>query len=270
MSENTALPTHSFGICAYQKSPYLEAAILSLISQSVKSRIFISTSTPSDFIDSLASKYSLPVFVNKGKHSCPSDWNFAMDHADTDYFTLCHQDDIYESDYTRRMLAAIRAHSPALIAFSDYYEIRENESKAYNNKNLRIKKLMNVPFRIFPNSRFIRRRVLSLGCSICCPSVMFDMRSCGDARFDTEMSNSMDWELWCRLSARKGSFVYVGAPLMGHRIHMESTTSKTIAEGTRFKEDMSILRRFWPEPLAKAIMKSYMHGMDGNRLKCTK
>lgn len=57
---------HTFVICAYKESEFLEECILSLKNQSISSEIFIATSTPNKYIEALAEKYNLKVFVNDG------------------------------------------------------------------------------------------------------------------------------------------------------------------------------------------------------------
>ena len=54
---------HVFAVCAYKDSPYLEQCIRSLKAQTVPSHIIICTSTPSSYIDRLAWKYGLQVYV---------------------------------------------------------------------------------------------------------------------------------------------------------------------------------------------------------------
>ena len=58
---------HTFVVCAYKESPYLAECIESLLQQTKKSRILISTSTPNDSIQEIAKRYELPVVVNTGK-----------------------------------------------------------------------------------------------------------------------------------------------------------------------------------------------------------
>lgn len=58
---------HTFAVCAYKESPYLEDCIQSLRAQTVKSNILIATSTPNDYIRSIAEKYDIPLIVNPGK-----------------------------------------------------------------------------------------------------------------------------------------------------------------------------------------------------------
>ena len=41
---------HTFAICAYKESPYLEECIKSLKNQTIKSNILIATSTPKELL----------------------------------------------------------------------------------------------------------------------------------------------------------------------------------------------------------------------------
>ena len=50
------LNNHTFAICAYKESQYLEECIQSLKKQTVKSNIIMCTSTPNDYIKDLAKK----------------------------------------------------------------------------------------------------------------------------------------------------------------------------------------------------------------------
>ncbi len=65
---------HTFAILAYKESPYLEECIQSVLGQSVKSAVYISTSTPSPYISGLAEKYGLPLYINEKE---PGIWQFA-------------------------------------------------------------------------------------------------------------------------------------------------------------------------------------------------
>ncbi len=54
---------------------------------------------------------------------------------------------------------------------------------------------------------------------------------------------------------------------MGHRIHEESTTTEIIKEHTRTKEDLEMLKKFWPESIAKFINKFYVKAEINNNVK---
>ena len=66
-------PRHAFAVCAYQESPYLEECLRSLLSQSEESEILICTSTPNDFLRSIAEKYELPLYIREGQSSLTGD-----------------------------------------------------------------------------------------------------------------------------------------------------------------------------------------------------
>jgi CRISPR/Cas system-associated endonuclease/helicase Cas3 len=95
--------THTFAICAYQDSPYLEACIRSLKHQSVGTKIILCTSTPSPYIRQLTERYGLPYYVREGKSDIQADWNFACEKADSRLVTIAHQDDIYHKNYVKYM-----------------------------------------------------------------------------------------------------------------------------------------------------------------------
>lgn len=256
---------HTFVVCAYKESEFLADCIDSLLAQTVKSRIFISTSTPNDHIYAIAKQYSLEVFVNTGEKGITQDWNYGVSNVDTAYYTIAHQDDIYEPQYTEKLLAAVEKRKDTIIAFTKYYEIRNGE-KVYSNKLLKIKNLMNFPFRFFKRSRFVRNRILSLGSSICCPSVTYCMDKCREYRFDNDFRTCCDWDYFSRVSAQKGSFVYINKALMGHRIHSESGTTATIENGIRAKEELIMFRRYWPEWMAKKLASKYKSAMNSNKV----
>ena len=54
---------HTLVLCAYKESEFLEECLMSLLNQTVKADIVISTSTPNDYINGIASKYNIKVFL---------------------------------------------------------------------------------------------------------------------------------------------------------------------------------------------------------------
>ena len=257
---------HSFVVCAYGESRYLEECVKSLLSQTVRSRIVIATSTPGEWISSLAEKYDICLTKNTVKKGIGSDWNFAFDSTATALVTIAHQDDVYDMKYTEEMLTYLNASRDPILFFSDYKEIR-NKHIAEAPKILKIKRGMLFPLRVkaFRNSRFVRRRILSLGSPICCPSVTYVREKVGSSPFSTSLKCDLDWDQWERLSRKKGAFVYCPKQLVLHRIHRESETSKLIGDNTRTKEDIEILDRFWPKPIALLVERFYKKSQDSNR-----
>lgn len=258
---------HTFALCAYKESEYLEECILSLKNQSVKSNIIIATSTPNAHITSLAEKYNLEVYVNTGEKGIGGDWNFAYGKVQTPLVTIAHQDDIYEAEYTANCLECINKSKDAIIYFCGYGELR-GKNKEYNNSNLKIKRIMLscLKIRLLQKSKFVRRRILSLGNPICCPAVTYVREKVGDAPFTNDYLSNIDWQQWEMLSKKQGSFVYSPKPLMCHRIHEQSTTSELIGESKRSAEDFDMFCKFWPQFIAKAIVKVYAKSEKSNEV----
>ena len=256
---------HTFVVCAYRESPFLEECIKSLLEQTVRSTVVISTSTPNASIDAVAARYGIPVFVNRGKAGITGDWNFGVSLVQTPYFTIAHQDDVYEPTYAETVLNRAERYRDPILVFSDYFEIRNGE-RVYKNKLLKVKKLLNLGFRPFKTWRWMRRRVLSFGNSICCPAVTYCTRTYGDFLFDEQYRFACDGDAWERLSRKKGAFVYIPKPLMGHRIHEGSETTKQTADTRRGEEEFLMFRRFWPEAIARRLSHHYADGAKSNQL----
>lgn len=258
---------HTFAICAYQESPYLEACIRSVLGQTVKTNVLIATSTPNAHIRRLAEKYGLPLYINEGEHGITQDWNFAYSRCTTDYITIAHQDDLYHPKYVERLLDTVEKAKRPLIYFTDYAEIRKGK-RVSKSRLLTIKRIMLTPlrFRGLWNSKWIRRRILSLGCPICCPSVTFVRQNVPREVFRNHFRASEDWEAWEYLSQMDGAFVYCSQILTFHRIHEDSETSHTLREHKRAEEDYEMFCKFWPKPVAKLLTGCYAGSEKNNEL----
>lgn len=258
---------HTFVLCAYQESEYLENCIQSLQNQTVASKIIMSTSTPNRSIDALCQRYGIPLYLNTGEKGIAQDWNFGYLQAKSALITLAHQDDQYEPNYLEEMLRHLNQASHPLIAFSDYAELRDGK-RVDKNRLLQIKRWMLFPLRkrVLQKSVWVRRRILSLGCPICCPSVTFVADHLPAPVFTPHFKSDVDWQAWERLSREKGSFVYIPKVLMEHRIHRESATTQIIGASLREQEDYEMLCKFWPSWAARIIERFYKQGEKSNQL----
>lgn len=257
---------HTFVICAYKESEYLEECIRSLKDQVVKSNIIMETSTPNEYISKLSEKYEIPLYINPNG-GITQDWNFGLSKIETKYATIAHQDDIYEPEYSKKILEAFESSKKSLIAFSDYGEVRDGV-KVTDTQMLNIKRLMLMPLRVraFKGSKFVRRRILSLGDPISCPAVSFNLERLERPIFKDGFRSCEDWEAWEMISRMEGDFLYVSEPLMYHRIHEESATTAIIQDNARVEENYIMYCKFWPKPIAKLINKFYTKSEDSNSL----
>lgn len=258
---------HTFVICAYKESQYLEECICSLKNQICKSNLLMVTSTPCTYISNLAKKHDIPLLTNEHGGEISKDWNFAIQSARTSVVTIAHQDDLYEPAYLENILNGINRVSRPLIAFTDYGEVRGNE-KVTKNRLLKVKEIMLFPLRFscLYNSKFVRRRILSLGSPICCPSVTYVKENLPLPLFTEGFRSDLDWQAWERFSRLRGGFIYCHHYLMYHRIHEESATTQIIGDNDRTKEDYQMFCKFWPKWIARLLERFYSSSEDSNNL----
>jgi glycosyltransferase involved in cell wall biosynthesis len=256
---------HTFAICAYKESPYLEECIRSVKSQRVPSDIILVTSTPCEYLEKMCDKYKIPYYVNRGESGITQDWNYAYVMCKTPIVTITHQDDVYFEQYTETLLKKAEKARKPLIYFTDYCELREGKM-VRNNRLLNIKRVMLFPLRstVLQRSIFLRRRILSLGSPICCPSVAYFKENLPEMVFQNHFRTNEDWEAWERISKQNGQFLYASEPLMAHRIHKDSETTAAILETGRTEEDIEMYKKFWPKPIAVMLSRWYKRSEESN------
>lgn len=261
------LKDHTFALCAYGESPYLEDCLQSLLNQTVATNCIIATTTPNERILSAAKKYGVPLFINEGEPGIAHDWNCAIAHAKTPLVTIAHQDDIYLPEYAERMLQAVNKAKDPLIFFSDYGELRNGE-EADSSKLLGVKRVLlgQIQKKGSVSKRARKRRLIAVGSAICCPSVTYHVPALPSPVFLNNMKCDLDWEAWERFSQLEGSFVYSDQILMRHRIHEGSETTNLIRDNTRSAEDLAMLQKFWPKPVAALINRAYGSSQKSNEL----
>jgi putative flippase GtrA len=251
---------HTFVICAYKESPYLEECINSLKNQTVESNLIISSSTKNKYIENLAKKYQIKVFFKNGKSDIQDDWNFAVSNCKTELVTIAHQDDIYDKYYLENILSNYTG-KELLLTTDNYYYINK---KSIDNKNLKLKRILKFSLRIpgLSNIRWIRKMTLSLGNTIQCPSVTYNKKLIKGDIFTSELKFGLDWDTFLKIYKMKGKIKYIPLRLMSFRISDESTTKSCMENDLRIKEDNIMFNKFWPKPITKIIMKYYVKCYD--------
>jgi hypothetical protein len=260
---------HTFVIPVYLAAPNLATLIESLrVQAGDPSEILLATSTPSAELEAFAKHHALALHVNPRRIDIAADWNFALSSARTQFVTLAHQDDYFAPPYVALLSGALRRHPDGALAFCDYSEHTPHGARS-TNINLRIKRALRL--RAFGRRECItstrdKVRLLSLGNSICCPSVMFNRLLLADFRFPAGFQTNLDWMAWLELARGRGGFVYVREQLVSKGLHGGSETTATIANRAREREDRAIFDALWPRPIAAALASLYRFGYRANRL----
>ena len=266
--------THAFVICAYKKSPYLESCIRSLRSQTVRSDIYLVTSTPSEYIDRLAAKYRIPVAVRHGASSLKEDWLFGwrlggMSHS---LVTIAHQDDKYHPKYVEKLLEAYRRYPDMTVFCSDYVVLKTKEetlengtvypvsTKMVSGDMVRlVKKVLRLPLclRWLSQRAWVKKLPLLFGNSICCPSCTYNHDRIGNEMFRSDMEFALDWDNLYELAMKPGRFICSEMPLMAYRVHDGATTKACIEDQRRSRDEIAMFRKMWPEWMVRILMRYY-------------
>ncbi len=260
---------HTFVICAYKESSYLEKSIKSCMSQvTVKnnqSNVIVYTSTPNRHIFDICKKYNLELFIGNRK-SIGSDWNQALENVKTPYATIVHQDDIYFENYGSLVLQQLLKYEETNIVFTDYVESNEKGEIKPRNLNLKIK-TFGLSVLSVCKIKWFQRRVYGFGNFICCPAVSYNMvklRKC-DFKFNEDLKMVVDWDAWERIMSYPGKITFLKNRAMAHRIHRESETTANTQDHNRENEELMMFQRYWPRFIAKGIMYFYVNNQKSNK-----
>ena len=244
-------------ICAYETSSYLEECIRSLLNQTVHPHILISTSTPNNFVTSIAKKYNLPLFINSGKADMQDNWNFAYAQAQTPYVTICHQDDYYEPTYIETLLKPIlKDKENKILLLHTRWKVLKGTHKKQNICSV-IHFGLNLFASFFPSNKWIRKRALSFGNSIKTPSVCYNKTKLAGPLFTSSYQYACDWDTFLKLTDLVGNFVYISKPVFLYRISSEALSNVYIHNNQRAKEDFKIFCTCWPKSIATILAKIY-------------
>ncbi len=250
---------HTFVICAYGESPYLESCVRSLKGQTVVSEILCATSTPNAHIGAVMEKYGIPVRVREGKSDIQEDWNFALAQAaDAEYVTLAHQDDLYGRHYVEELFEAYTRYPDMTLFTTDAVHIRHGRLERYSVKRT-VKKLLRLPLRLKPwaDREAVKMGALRFGNPIMCPSCAYRVHYLPDPIFHSEYRYALDWDCLVDLAKWPGRFVCTEKPLLLYRVHNGSETKACIRDNRRETEERRMFARFWPAWMVRAWMKYY-------------
>lgn len=249
---------HTFVICAYGQSPYLEACIRSLKAQTVPTKIICATSTPSPWLEKVLGRYDIPLFVRKGEGGIGNDWNFGFEAARARFVTIAHQDDLYNRHYVEELAKAAEKWPDMTLFMSDGILIKDKKLSWGGTVEL-VKKVLRLPWRLpfLCHLTWIKSMGLSFGNPVMCPSCSYRKAQMPYPLFSPKYDFVLDWECMRRLALRPGRFICVEKPLLYYRIHGGAATKACMEDHRREKEERWMFKDIWPGWLSGMIMKVY-------------
>lgn len=254
--------SHTFVVVAYKESPYLEECIKSLVNQTVKANILVSTSTPNDYIEKIAKKYKLKVIHTNQPSDIQADWNYGYNYAKTDLVTIAHQDDVYDEKYLENILKVANQYKDFRMIQTDYWAFKNGKKTI--DKNMKIKKILKFPLRsrVLARMKFFKVLSLAFGNSVNCPSVTYNKKIIGKNAFTSDLKFGLDWDTFLKFARQKGVYLYIPKPLISYRIHDGATTKEFIVDQRRVTEDRIMFGKIWPTFMVNIIMKFYVNAYD--------
>lgn len=258
---------HTFAVCAYGESPFLETCVRSLLSQTVPSEVILCTSTPNAHIRQIAKKYGLPLFERDGESGIGRDWNFAYSCADSTFVTLAHQDDVYGRHYGEQLRKAVKRWPDLSLYMTASVTVKNREPLKKNGMTENIKCLLRLPlrFRFIADRYMVKRAAVCLGNPVICPSVTYRKESAGERPFAEDKKFILDWLFLWENAAVPGRWVMEERPLMLYRVHDGAATADCIRDSSREREETEMFSRIWPAPLVRFIMHFYRRAYDAYR-----
>lgn len=257
------MESHTYAICAYGDSPYLEACMKSLKRQTLPSPVILCTSTPSPYIEKMAGKYEIPVYVREGKSDIQEDWNFAYHMADSRLVTIAHQDDMYHKSYGMVLQNCWSRYPDTTVMTTDAVIVKHGQLQKPDGVTL-VKKLLRLPLRIPALNHIsrVKKSALMFGNPIMCPSCTYDKARLGEPLFHSPYKFALDWDTMANLAEKAGRFICIEKPLLYYRIHEEATTNACIKDHRREQEERQMFCRFWPVPIVDMLMRFYRKAYD--------
>lgn len=245
-----------FAICAYGESPYIRECIDSLLAQTRKTKIIMCAHRTSLFLEQLSREYGIPLYCRDEEADICADWNYAFSMADAKYVTIAHQDDRYEPEYARFVVDKLEKAKSPILCVTDYRPLKNNSLE--KDINCKLRHFLRTPLKTKFNDRlFVKRGVLALGNSICCPTVTYNKEKLGDNVFTSPLKYNLDWDTFYILAEKKGSFEYVDKPLAEYRLHDGATSKEFINNHKRTIDDIYMFEKFWPKWFTKILMHFY-------------
>ena len=241
---------HTFVILAYNESDDIEECIKSIQKQSRKSIVVMATSTPSDYILDLASRYGIGLMINKSDSNKGNDYNFAISISNTPLVTIAHQDDLYNRNYTKEIIKNYKKNKDASIIFTDNYEI-EKDKMIFKNKRLFRKRFYLYPLSInrLQNNKYFKKKFLKKEKFICTSSITFVKKNIPLDLFPTDYIYDNDWKGLLKLVELPYKFIFIKEKLVGYRI--DNINKNTVKE----QEDDKILKENYSKWYYNKIIK---------------
>jgi len=202
------MPEVSVIIPTYNSARYLKEAVDSVLAQSFEDfEVIVVDDGSTDDTETVMRQYQSRVrHIMQSNAGVSAARNRGIEESHGRYIAFLDADDVWHAQKLERQLTALAEHPECRACYSAF-EVA--------NQNL-------ITFDIRRSSRrgptlvdlLLRGNVIGTPSTVLCERVLFE----GSGKFDPEMSQCADWDMWVRL-AQHTEFLYLEQPLVTYRQH---------------------------------------------------
>ncbi|MCA8948532.1 MAG: glycosyltransferase [Planctomycetes bacterium] len=250
-------PALTVAIPCRDAGPFLRPLLESLLRQTLADfRLLLVDDGSSDDSGAIAHAVAgdrIRIVRNATALGIGANWNRCAElAADSDYFCLAHQDDVYHSTFLERLTDALTERPDAGIAHCRANAI-DGDGRPLDSGAERYKQ--HFWRRIPAPDRASHYQRLWRGNFLCCPAVLYRTaawRAAGE--FRTDLRFALDWEYWFRLLRCGYDIVDVDAALLDYRRHDTAATAAATSDRWRFAEELAVLDEARSAGLAAGLL----------------
>lgn len=236
-------PALTFAIPCRDGERHLPALLESLLGQTQPCQLILVDDASRDRSVAVAREVAgerLTVIENADPKGLPGNWNRAAAAADTEFFCLAHQDDVYAPEFGATLVAAL-AEAPRAAAAHCLARAIDDAGRPLASLSERYKARFwrNLP-RVESRADGFGR--LYAGNYVNCASLVY--RGAAFAAvgcFDTHLRFAPDWEWLLRAFAKDWQLVAVPQPLVAYRRHGGQASRAAATSMQRYREEHALL-----------------------------
>jgi glycosyltransferase involved in cell wall biosynthesis len=253
-SPHADLPILTIAIPYYSGLNYLRSAIESVLRQTCTNwQCIVIDDCGGESAEQLIQEFNsekITYFRNDKTLGLSSNWNRAVDLAETELITIFHADDLMGELFIENTLETFR-NNPKIAASHCRAHLIDAEDKKVASIGQIIKNLVRVclreEFPILKGDRGLRS--ITLADWIICPTLTYRTQTLKDLRFNNSLNFACDLELIAQLLfsdliiSSRNEYDY------SYRVHHDNQTARMKNSGQRFQEEWLVIS--WIGEIAK-------------------
>ena len=212
-------------ICTYNRAELLKESIRSVLNQTYSDiKIVVLDNASEDNTSEVVASFTDPRLSYVRHKEIIQNFNYALDHVDTEYLVIFHDDDRMFPWMIEEELKAMEANPDAGLVASSALHVLDNNKKPVRPKRITTDKLSRL--------ELFERYAQTWKNTVICPSVMYrkSLIDLYKLRFNPEVGPAGDICFWLEANTHPMSICLMDAPLLETRVHALQDSSRQTLE----------------------------------------